>query len=554
MTNPKTNTPKGSLEYRYAERAPKLNEGKLSGRAAPFDTVAMIGKKPWGFREQIARGAFANSIGEGDVVLLDQHDTAKPISRQSAGTLDLEETKGGLDWDAQPSNTTYAQDAVETARAGNYGGCSFGFEVVRDSWHYNKDDDVDERTLHEVKLHEISLVTFPAYTEGTSVSARDQVNAAMEARDQFYAREYLDLYVVNGVDPDEDERGDGSKPYGDVSYADPGYQKDGKKRYPVDTKKHAKAALVYINKAANAAVYTAKQLASIKSKINTACKKFGVKVGGDQKNNSDLEIVVSEKKSAFDANLPQVTGIRNELVDILTDDALSAEARCLKALKALASAPADESDIEKHIRKAVKKALKNNRKNKVGTSAENDGDADDPICGACKGSGKGPDGIAECAGGCSGTGHYAGDGDDDNAGTGSPDHQGSDFGLGLKPGAKSGSDQGNTPAAGKSGAQTPGDPTSTQGSLKAGKAKKQGNMPAAGKSGAQAPGNPSQMNSNDDPDEETRSDESESDSARDTDEDGDATRYLKLRAIKAREAAERRTADDQRRGISGDDK
>jgi uncharacterized protein len=69
---------------------------------------------------------------------------------------------------------------------------------------------------------------------------------------------------------------DTSKPYGDVAYADPGYQKDGKKRYPIDTEAHCRAAWSYINQASNAAQYTAEQLAAIKAKIKAAGKKFGI--------------------------------------------------------------------------------------------------------------------------------------------------------------------------------------------------------------------------------------------------------------------------------------
>ena len=35
------------------------------------------------------------------------------------------------------------------------------------------------------------------------------------------------------------------EPYGSVEYADPGYQSDGVKRYPLDTEKHVRAALSY---------------------------------------------------------------------------------------------------------------------------------------------------------------------------------------------------------------------------------------------------------------------------------------------------------------------
>lgn len=68
------------------------------------------------------------------------------------------------------------------------------------------------------------------------------------------------------------------KPYGDVPYADPGYQKDGKKRYPIDCE-HVEAAWSYINQADNAEPYTAEQLSAIKGRIRAAMVKCGHKVG-----------------------------------------------------------------------------------------------------------------------------------------------------------------------------------------------------------------------------------------------------------------------------------
>lgn len=65
---------------------------------------------------------------------------------------------------------------------------------------------------------------------------------------------------------------DTSKPYGDVKYADPGYQSDGKARYPIDTEAHIRAAWNYINKEADASKYTAQQLSAIKRRIVAAWK------------------------------------------------------------------------------------------------------------------------------------------------------------------------------------------------------------------------------------------------------------------------------------------
>ena len=70
----------------------------------------------------------------------------------------------------------------------------------------------------------------------------------------------------------KDGEGEGDKPYGDVTYADPGYQSDGKKRYPIDTEEHIRAAWNYINKPKNAGKYSPEHVASIKSRIVAAWK------------------------------------------------------------------------------------------------------------------------------------------------------------------------------------------------------------------------------------------------------------------------------------------
>lgn len=69
---------------------------------------------------------------------------------------------------------------------------------------------------------------------------------------------------------------DAKTPYGSVEYADPGYQADKVKRYPIDTEAHAQAAWSYIHQAGNAEKYSADQLTKIRTKVQAALKKFGV--------------------------------------------------------------------------------------------------------------------------------------------------------------------------------------------------------------------------------------------------------------------------------------
>jgi hypothetical protein len=66
------------------------------------------------------------------------------------------------------------------------------------------------------------------------------------------------------------------------TYADPGYQGDKAKRYPLDTKARAKAAWSYINQAKNARNYTSAQLKRIKGRVKSALNKFGVEVSADE--------------------------------------------------------------------------------------------------------------------------------------------------------------------------------------------------------------------------------------------------------------------------------
>jgi ATP-dependent protease ClpP protease subunit len=72
------------------------------------------------------------------------------------------------------------------------------------------------------------------------------------------------------------------EPYGDVEYADPGYQEDGKKRYPIDTEEHVRAAWSYINQEDNASKYTPDQLSKIKARIKAAAKKFGIEIADNR--------------------------------------------------------------------------------------------------------------------------------------------------------------------------------------------------------------------------------------------------------------------------------
>jgi len=95
--------------------------------------------------------------------MLWNHGTGDVLGSTRAGTLKLSEDDRGLRVWAMLPNTTTGRDAAELIRRGDVDSMSFGFSVPRngDSWN----EDASERTLREVRLHEVSVVAFPAYSE-----------------------------------------------------------------------------------------------------------------------------------------------------------------------------------------------------------------------------------------------------------------------------------------------------------------------------------------------------------------------------------------------------
>lgn len=69
----------------------------------------------------------------------------------------------------------------------------------------------------------------------------------------------LTHYALEGADPHDE-------------FADPGYQPDGKQRYPLDLAEHIRAAWSYIHQPQNRKPYTAEQLAAIEARIVAAWK------------------------------------------------------------------------------------------------------------------------------------------------------------------------------------------------------------------------------------------------------------------------------------------
>ena len=133
-----------------------------------------------GASESVAPGAYSTTLA-GDIRALIDHETRLVLGRNKAGTLELKEDSHGL-WGRVSINRN-DQDAMnlyERVKRRDVDQCSFGFEIVKEDTEIREDGSV-HWTIREVKLYEVSVVTFPAYEE-TSVSARKKEFADIQRR------------------------------------------------------------------------------------------------------------------------------------------------------------------------------------------------------------------------------------------------------------------------------------------------------------------------------------------------------------------------------------
>lgn len=139
----------------------KQEEKVISGYAIKFGTPS---KDLGGFVEVITPEAL-KEVDLSNVIMLHGHDYGKPLASVKAGTLKLEVDEIGLHFEATLQDTTYASDIYKNIEAGIVDSMSFGFEIGIDSFD-KKEDGIVTRSIEKMNaLHEISIVTIPAYNQ-----------------------------------------------------------------------------------------------------------------------------------------------------------------------------------------------------------------------------------------------------------------------------------------------------------------------------------------------------------------------------------------------------
>jgi HK97 family phage prohead protease len=175
-----------NIERRFsAELRVDTAAQRIVGYAAKYD---LSSEDLGGFREFVRPGAFQRSLDSApDVRALIDHNPSLILGRTVSGTLRLESDAIGLKVTIDPPDTQYAADLMAVMARGDVSQMSFAFTTSEDAW--DLVDGQRVRSLLAVELHDVSVVTYPAYPDTTvavrslSIYTRDALASARRFRE-----------------------------------------------------------------------------------------------------------------------------------------------------------------------------------------------------------------------------------------------------------------------------------------------------------------------------------------------------------------------------------
>ncbi|MAU89680.1 MAG: HK97 family phage prohead protease, partial [Flavobacteriaceae bacterium] len=150
-------------ETRYfelrAEASIETDDLIFTGYASVFNTPYSVADSRGVYNEIVNPGAFSKTLNEqDDVKFLINHDGI-PLARTKSGTLELREDEHGLFVKAALDEANPKVAEISSAlKRGDLSEMSFGFHAIKDEFN----DSGETRTLKELRLLDVSVVTWPA--------------------------------------------------------------------------------------------------------------------------------------------------------------------------------------------------------------------------------------------------------------------------------------------------------------------------------------------------------------------------------------------------------
>lgn len=178
--------------YRVESRVNADGSLHVTGYALTWDTWYDVAGGPdmGGWQETISRGALDKALAEKDDVRFLINHEGTPLARTASGTMILTVDDIGLRVDVpslDPSNPR-AQELRSALERGDVDQMSWAFRVIRQNW----SKDYSERRITEVRIFDVSAVTFPANT-ATIVGLRNEQPAETPEQPVTVAKRSADM-------------------------------------------------------------------------------------------------------------------------------------------------------------------------------------------------------------------------------------------------------------------------------------------------------------------------------------------------------------------------
>jgi HK97 family phage prohead protease len=173
------------VELRQSEEFGPVGHGYATIYGERYD---VWGGPPYGFNETIEPGAADKSVREQDEVYAFFDHEGLPLGATKAGTLTLASDRIGLFSEIKFDRASpYSMEIVSRLERGELDAMSFAFEVLRQEW----SDDYLERRITEVRLFDVSIVSYPA-NPATVVGLRSGASREKRGMSLSMARAQMD--------------------------------------------------------------------------------------------------------------------------------------------------------------------------------------------------------------------------------------------------------------------------------------------------------------------------------------------------------------------------
>lgn len=171
--------------YDSSEVRSERIEGKgmpdIVGYAAVFNEVIPLDSRGK-YTEEVAPGAFSEALARhDDVRALFNHDPSSLLGRTKANTLQLAEDDKGLFVRILPPDDELGRRVIGLIERGDLSQMSFGFSIEKEEV-VKEEGKPTHFIIRQVKLYDVSPVTFPAYPM-TEVEIKRSIQSRLVVED-----------------------------------------------------------------------------------------------------------------------------------------------------------------------------------------------------------------------------------------------------------------------------------------------------------------------------------------------------------------------------------